>query len=372
MRVRKRNSIFCQLITIVLILTLGLQMTLNNHAHLAEKYYGMMVFPKVRLLLDKLMLPISGIQVSLVIILFLILGFIARFIVDRRPIRKKAFSLTLRMYSLIAVLVIIFYWFWGFNYSRPVITERMKWAENEPNKAWIKYELDQTVSLLNALRSKKNLENMDADSLTNVAVDHTIQSEIVQRVLQIIELFNYRIEGRPGIRFIRPPGFLLHWSTAGIYWPFTGESNIDDGVHYLRKPVTMAHELAHAFGVTSEGDCNFIAYLVCSSSRHDILKYGAALSYLNYLLKDASQLLSDEEYNDSVSRILPKVHSDRLSIAKQHSQFEDYLPLFRNLIYDSYLKSQGIQDGLANYNYFVNLMYNLKKSDASVYSKMME
>ena len=88
--------------------------------------------------------------------------------------------------------------------------------------------------------------------------------------------------GRVRVRQPWPNGFLLRWSTAGIYIPQTGEGHIDRGLLAVQKPFTIAHEMAHGYGVADEGACNFIAWLACSQSRDPWVRFGGALTYWRY------------------------------------------------------------------------------------------
>lgn len=62
------------------------------------------------------------------------------------------------------------------------------------------------------------------------------------------------------MRVLEPAGCLLVFGTAGIFWPFSGEGYVDSGLDSLVIPFTMAHEFAHGFGWTDEGNAILLLY----------------------------------------------------------------------------------------------------------------
>ena len=53
---------------------------------------------------------------------------------------------------------------------------------------------------------------------------------------------------------------------AGMYFPFTVESNINADGPFFTIPATMGHEMAHQCGFMREDEANFIGYLACKDA----------------------------------------------------------------------------------------------------------
>ena len=67
---------------------------------------------------------------------------------------------------------------------------------------------------------------------------------------------------------------------AGMYFPFTVESNINVDGPFFTIPATMGHELAHQCGFMREDEANFIGYLSCKQSDDPLTRYsGYTLAY---------------------------------------------------------------------------------------------
>ena len=97
------------------------------------------------------------------------------------------------------------------------------------------------------------------------------------------------------------------WVRRGSCWecqqrestfPTYSRPHVDKGLHELAQPYIMAHEVSHAFGVTDEGECNFLAALICRNSAHALLNYSGGLYELQRLyaalIRAAIQLSSCE------------------------------------------------------------------------------
>ncbi len=303
---------------------------------IVERYYSQGLFRVGRMTFDHTLgyLPFS--LFSLVLALLLI-----RLMV----IWKKSRSLWRIFYLLIrflAVLVILFYVLWGMNYRRIPLQERMVMIQEAPKLLTLEQYADYELVLLDSLNDQisdmrpwKSIEKSDQDVLKNS----------VRRVLYVL---GYQPVGNPRIRSL-PRGWFLSFSTSGMYNPLLGEGYIDSGVHPLQQAFVTAHELAHAFGVTGEGEANFIAFLACIESQHPKYSYSAHLTILRYLLHDIYRL-DKQRYTHIKARLPTFIQTDFESIRQNNLQYPDLLPKWRDAIYSRYLRAQGISSGLRDYN----------------------
>ena len=146
---------------------------------------------------------------------------------------------------------------------------------------------DKTEELL-LLREQVAVQR--ADALDASFQPKEMEELIRQSVVQALEKLDYPTAGRVRGRKLLPKGVFLRFSSAGLYWPFVGEGNIDGGLHALQQPFTMAHEITHGYGITNEGICNFIAYLACQKSSDPFIKYAGLVAYWRYLAGAYQQL----------------------------------------------------------------------------------
>ena len=71
--------------------------------------------------------------------------------------------------------------------------------------------------------------------------------------------------------------------------------------------------------------------------------------------------LSEERADNVYASMLPGVKADLKAIRKDINRYPDILPWFRDVIYDLYLKSHGMSDGLASYDGIISLVLTWKK-----------
>jgi hypothetical protein len=125
----------------------------------------------------------------------------------------------------------------------------------------------------------------------------------------------------------------------------------------VQKPFTMTHEMAHGFGVTDEGDCNFIAWLACRKAADPWTRYCGAYTYWRYAAAEMPR--------DTVSKMLdsmPAVVLRSLELVRQNDRkYEDWMPRLRDAIYSNYLKRHGVSKGLRSYNEVVILVSHYRK-----------
>ena len=339
-------------------LIIFIQFGLRWAPSLAERVYGDSVYSWMRGALDQVHLPLAGLQIMLAILFLFVIANVGYLIHSRVTWQSKLLRIGRYWLIILSILVIWFYVFWGFNYARPDLSARMQLDSVKPDSSWLIAELDRTIDLCNQLCAEDELaflRNLSEAQILSCDFDVQTLNKMLEGVLNQL---GYSLRINPNLQFISPDGFLMHWSTTGIYWPFTGESNVDRGVHYIKKPVTIVHELAHAHGLTSEGDCNFVAYLACRQSENKLHQYSANLSYLGYLMRDALKLFGRDGLDKFYARMSPGLIEHRQQINMHHNSYKDYFPAFRDVVYDSYLKTQGVKGGMENYNYFVTLKYN--------------
>ena len=246
----------------------------------------------------------------------------------------------------VAALVVLFYVLWGFNYRQVSLQDRLGFDLGAVSMEDMEEEFMRATAVLkNEASGLSDLLTRD-EAIAHLKIGDKDLRPDVENALAVLHLPN---KGRVRVRQLWPNGFLLRWNTAGIYIPQTGEGHIDKGLLSIQKPFTLAHEMAHGYGVTDEGACNFIAWLACSESRDQWVRFGGAFTYWRY----AAAAMP----NDSVSRVIntfPPVVVRALTLVRQNDlKYPDLLPKVRDAIYSSYLKRHGVKGGLHSYNYVV-------------------
>lgn len=142
---------------------------------------------------------------------------------------------------------------------------------------------------------------------------------------------------------------------AGMYFPFTVESNINTDGPFFTIPATMGHEMAHQCGFMREDEANFIGYLACKDAADPLTRYsGYSLAY-DYALSALVKADRDTAVavNDGLSE---EVKADRRARAEYLKQFEGPVAEASNAANNAYLKANQQQDGTRSYGRMVDLL----------------
>ena len=326
-----------------------------------ERIYGQRIFVGIRVLLDTVLgwIPIPITYLFIFILLILVLRSIRRGYKSGIGKSKTWMKWIKNLSIWFGWIIFFFYFLWGLNYDRPPVSYRLPFEIEPIQETSFLDECRLQASTLNDLRNQFN-------RAIDQAVDSYPQQRIVDKILEdAIELgnqFGYSILGKPQIRYLKPSGILLRIATAGFYNPFSGECNIDNGLHEIQKPFVTAHEIFHGLGVTGEGDCNFLAYIICHQSEDPFIRYSGELGYWRYLAGPLRR--TDRELSDALwEQMDPKVLDDFKEIRNRLNRYPDIAPRLRKAFYTTYLKTNKISDGLANYNNIVKMVINWRKAE---------
>ena len=325
-------------------------------AAFVEQYYSRGLFLFIRKIFAALTnwCPFALVYLLLIIVLFALLKWLFNFKKNYGSIKSKLIHFITGILAFLGALVFFFQLLWGFNYGRVPLESQLKLEVKPLDVNDLKKELDFAIENMIANRNK-----LDGVRDKHVPISFTpINLEDTMRVLLANNLkkFGYPIPAKVRGRLLYPKGFLLRISTAGVYIPFSGEGHIDPGLHHLQLPFVMAHEMSHAYGIGGEGDCNFLAYISCISSKNPYLKYVGYLYYFRYVAPDY-RAYRPEEYKEIWANLPQGIKNDLKAIREEMDKYPDILPAIRNAAYNTYLKAQGIDDGIKNYDRVTMLVH---------------
>ena len=217
----------------------------------------------------------------------IVIGFALAFVrvLVRAIRRKQGFGRWLgKTLRLVMWLVVWFYMGWGNNYFRTPLYPRMGIQRTTFEKEAFHRFLTDYTGALNECAGADKTWNRDA-----------LASEI--RAFYSGQVTDYGYTGLREWQQVKKPLVNPLYSAVGVLGfmgPFFCESQLNTDLPDLEYPFTLAHEMAHLAGVTSEAEANYWAYVFCRQSEN------AAVRYSGYLgLYDAwSESLSPEVLED--------------------------------------------------------------------------
>jgi len=314
-----------------------------------DAMYFESLFPLIRTVQYPIgnVLPVSGYYVMMLIIVLWIIWRIPK---NNEAAKWKTFIR--RLCNFLSGWAAAFLFLWGFNYVGPSLSDRMKLAEIEQEydvAALYLFAMEEASTLRKKISLPSDSASVDQLSLT---IDY---AKIDHAVKDVLRQYGYPTSNPVKLRKVYPFGALRRLGIRGIYNPFTGEANVESDAGILTTLFTAAHEMAHAYGVTSEGEANLTAYVTLMSSQNVHWQYAAAYHLWRYTAREVNQKLPKEDLEMLANAIPSGLRIDRQAIWNRGVDKPAYFPKLSEKMNDTYLKVQGVKAGTNDYNAFVSL-----------------
>ncbi len=249
--------------------------------------------------------------------------------------------------NILATIYISFYLLWGLNFYRQNVNERLGIQNNQPTK-------EEYLGIVNKLIDQTNKNYCSLENLSREEVDSLI--ELSYQQLATVLVIKYPA-GKRKDKSITFSHFFAQSGISGYFGPFFNEVHVNTNVLPLEYPVVLAHEKAHQFGVTSEAEANFYAWLACSQSNSEQLNYAADLYILRHFLRQSYQL---KEYPELSNKISAEVKSDFNRIRQHWLELRnEKLDEAASTVNNAYLKTNRVEAGIQDYSGVVKLVLDL-------------
>lgn len=267
--------------------------------------------------------------------------------------RRRSWKLFFRnIFNFLGFALSLFMICFGFQYVGEDLATRMN-LPPPPDKVDITdlYFL----SMENALISRATIKSIDtASDITKL--NHIPNNDsIYLDVIDCLKAYEYKACEFPVVIQEIPFGILRKLGISGIYNPFTGECNVEKELPTLLKTNVIAHEMAHACGITNEGEANFIAWLALKQSSDPYLNYTADYALWRQIAKHINRKLSKDELSKISTLIPEQLLQDRLAIIEILRKDAPIYPELTEKFNDTYLKIQGIETGVEDYDNFLTI-----------------
>ena len=165
---------------------------------------------------------------------------------------------------------------------------------------------------------------------------------------------------------VKPVVYSIGLSKAnitGVYFPFTGEANVNADVPMLMFGATCLHEAAHQRGYAREDEANFLAYYVSKHSGDNEVEYsGVMLALLHAMNKLYAQ--DQELYFALRAKYTKGMNADLADNNAYWKQFDSPVAELSEQINDSFLKANRQEDGVKSYGRMVDLLIGLWRKGA--------
>ena len=153
---------------------------------------------------------------------------------------------------------------------------------------------------------------------------------------------------------------------TGVYFPFSGESNINIDAPGAFIPQTICHELAHQKGVYAEQEANFVGIRAAIASGDPVYAYSGLLAGSVHLA-NALAAVDSVLWQSLIPLMSDEMRTDWNDNHFYWQQFEGKVEKVSSKVYDGYLKAQGQELGIRSYGACVDLLVEYYADMAHAY-----
>jgi hypothetical protein len=327
--------------------TFGFTEIASNKATWVESIYSQKIYPPIASIISFVsnLFPFSLDDLLYFSLITLLLALIALVIS-----KKVSYQTTLKIIlNTLSIVYISFYFLWGFNYFREDLNTRLSLSEQNPDTEEFIKQLEGLI--LNTNNSYHPFEELDKNEI-NIQIE-----ESYKKLASALKL-NYPA-GKRKDKTITLSRFFAMAGISGYYGPFFNEVHVNSKVLPLEYPFVLAHEKAHQFGITSEAEANFYAWLVCTKSDSKALQYSANLHILRFFIYQGYQL---EKYSETVEKLDERIKADFIKIRENWLLLRnDKVDKVASKVNDAYLKTNKIEKGIEDYRGVVKFVMDFSQ-----------
>lgn len=289
-----------------------------------------------------------------IIILICYLGVVIKNLFQKRSKRwATLIHALLNLLASLSTIYFVFIIFWGLNYYRTPLEQTLQLTVRP-------HSVEELTSLYDTLIIQTNEARTKVPE-TSDSIFTTKQSpqQIFIRASKGYEVASLNYPLLKGDYGSPKAIFLSKWMTytniTGIFSPFTAEANVNTNVPESTLLFTTLHEMAHQRGIASENEANFIAFLTSLYHPDPDFQYAGYLSALNYTRQALARIDSD----------LVTIRNNKLSEGVKRdlnyqyefwAQYEGEVEQTFTQLNQTYLKLNGVSDGVQSYGRVVDLL----------------
>lgn len=346
----------------------------SKYPNLVETYYSTSINKFTIQVLSKIsgIFPFSTYEITIYIIIFILIIFILKLvsILFKSTTKLKDFLLNsiLNLLSTLSIAYFLFIILWGLNYNRlPLSTILINNynLDNGKSISKINYNNDDLVDLYKFLIKKVN-ETRDVvlEDDNGIMKNNSNYKDLMARAQLGYDNIKSIIPNSNGNyskpKYIISSNLMCYTGITGIYFPFTGDANVNITIPDIYIPSTTIHEMAHQRGYASEDEANFIGYLASINHPDIDFKYSGYILALNHTSSALSKVDYDKllELNKTLSN---DVRKDLINNNKFWEKYEGKIEEVSNDFNNAYLKSNGIKEGVQSYGKMVDLLLTYYK-----------
>jgi hypothetical protein len=257
--------------------------------------------------------------------------------------RKAAAQSAVRVVTAAAAVYLLFFVTWGINYRRVPLEAKLDFERTRISPEAARDLAATSIERLNAGYAAAHAGAFDVDALERSCAD-------AQRLLGSERI---AATGRPkwSLTFL----YFRYAAIDGMTVPVALEVILNPDILPVEKPAVLAHEWAHLAGYADESEANFMAWIAGVRSPDPVAQYSAWLEAYSLAVNALPR---------AVRASLPPLdqgpRQDLRDIAARYARSSPFVRNAARDVYDSYLKANRIDEGIANYGVVLQLILGTK------------
>ena len=323
---------------------------LSKNPQIVESYYSVKFYPYIskflRSIFDNFTFSIGDILYIFTLTIIVFKAFKNR--------KMKIKKVIIDGLGILSVLYFIFHLFWGLNYYRTPLTQKLNLKTN--------YSTEDLIKTTKEIILLTNKVHFDITNDTEKVVSLKLNFEDLKKEINIgykniskkYPFLKYYPSNQKKSLFSTPISYM---GFSGYFNPFTNETQLNWHTPKNSQPITQAHEQAHQLGFAAENEANFIAFLATNENNNIFIRYSALTFALKHCLNDL--FIKDlDSFNYLKSSVNYGVLKDFENRQKKWNYFKNPLePLFKK-IYSKFLNFNNQKLGIKSYSYVVAHIVN--------------
>lgn len=323
----------------------------------AEQIYSSKIYPQIAKIIGTVVgkVPFSIAEVA-------VFGAVIGIIVGIITLVLKPNSFSTIFHGMLRTLSIgymLFYLIWGFNYYRQDYIDLAGMSRETGSIQDLALLSDEIIVKINDLR--EDLQENEA-GVFEIQEDFYQLSEVAKLGFEEYELGEVNL---PTIYGTAKPLLISkamsHTGIMGIYFPYTGEPNVNIDIPHTSLPTTICHEMGHQMGFAKEEEANFIAYKASINNPDIQFQYAGYYLALQHLLSDIYEA-DNQLYVDLSAKISDGVKRDMNDEYDYWKVREGKAEKVATTLNDNYLKANNQAQGVKSYDGVVKLLLAEYKS----------
>lgn len=258
------------------------------------------------------------------------------------------------------VLVLAFYLFWGLNYARAPLGERLGLSVTPAESTEALLALaDHVVERTNRAYRLLHGGSEDLGEATAIPFDRRAVSRELEtgwgRVSRALDLPAQASRRYGPVKTRGATAILDFFDLSGVYSPFTGEAHVSASLPSMVLPAVAAHEQAHQRGIAREDEASFAGVLAAVHADDPYVLYSGWARIARAVLRDVRRVDRDV-YEARMAALLPGVRRDWGDYIRWYEENRSLAGPVATAVNDTYLRAHAVEGGVASYDRVTELL----------------